>query len=72
MVNISGVLYQYFQKVLSDIMHPIISVFLLGIFHKHINVKETYVNLGCWGYRGSIQDCFRVSKSLFRHEQFLD
>ena len=37
MANISGVLYEYLQKIQSYIAPPITAVFLLGIFHKRIN-----------------------------------
>ena len=37
MANISGVLYEYLQKVQSYIAPPITAIFLLGIFYKRIN-----------------------------------
>ncbi|NLP56872.1 sodium:solute symporter [Lutibacter sp. B1] len=45
MANISGVLYEYLQKVQSYIAPPITAVFLLGIFHKRINAQGAYVTL---------------------------
>lgn len=45
MSNISGVLYEYLQKVQSYIAPPITAVFLLGIFHKRINGQGAYVTL---------------------------
>ncbi len=45
MANISGVLYEYLQKVQSYIAPPITAVFLLGIFHKRINAKGALVTL---------------------------
>lgn len=39
MANISGVLYEYLQKVQSYIAPPITAIFLLGIFYKRINAK---------------------------------
>ncbi|MDH5400407.1 MAG: sodium/solute symporter, partial [Cyclobacteriaceae bacterium] len=37
MANISGVLYEYLQKVQTYISAPIATIFLLGIFYKRIN-----------------------------------
>ena len=45
MANISGVLYEYLQKVQSYISPPITAVFLLGIFHKRINAHGAFVTL---------------------------
>ena len=45
MANISGVLYEYLQKIQSYISPPITAVFLLGIFHKRINAQGAYVTL---------------------------
>lgn len=45
MANISGVLYEYLQKVQSYIAPPITAVFLLGIFHKRINAQSAFVTL---------------------------
>jgi SSS family solute:Na+ symporter len=45
MANISGVLYEYLQKIQSYIAPPITAVFLLGIFHKRINAQGAYVTL---------------------------
>lgn len=45
MQNISGVLYEYLQKVQSYISPPITAVFLLGIFYKRINAKGAYTTL---------------------------
>ena len=45
MANISGVLYEYLQKVQSYISPPITAVFLLGIFYKRINSQGAYVTL---------------------------
>lgn len=45
MQNISGVLYEYLQKVQSYIAPPITAVFLLGIFMKRINKQGAYVTL---------------------------
>ncbi|GHA25764.1 solute:sodium symporter (SSS) family transporter [Salinimicrobium marinum] len=45
MANISGVLYEYLQKVQSYIAPPITAVFLLGIFYKRINALGAFVTL---------------------------
>lgn len=45
MANISGVLYEYLQKVQSYIAPPITAVFLLGIFYKRINAQGALVTL---------------------------
>lgn len=45
MSNISGVLYEYLQKVQSYIAPPITAVFLLGIFYKRINALGAFVTL---------------------------
>lgn len=45
MQNISGVLYEYLQKVQAYISPPITAVFLLGIFYKRINAQGAYATL---------------------------
>lgn len=45
MSNISGVLYEYLQKVQTYIAPPIAAVFLLGIFYKRINSQGAFVTL---------------------------
>lgn len=45
MQNISGVLYEYLQKVQSYIAPPIAAVFLLGIFYKRVNKQGAFVTL---------------------------
>lgn len=45
MANISGVLYEYLQKVQAYISPPITAVFLLGIFFTRINAQGAYVTL---------------------------
>lgn len=45
MANISGVLYEYLQKVQSYISPPITAVFLLGIFYKRINANGAFITL---------------------------
>lgn len=45
MQNISGVLYEYLQKIQAYISPPIAAVFLLGIFYKRINAHGAFVTL---------------------------
>ena len=45
MTNISGVLYEYLQKVQSYIAPPITAIFLLGIFYKRINGQGAFATL---------------------------
>jgi len=45
MQNISGVLYEYLQKVQSYIAPPIAAVFLLGIFYKRVNKQGAFITL---------------------------
>ncbi len=45
MANISGVLYEYLQKVQTYISPPIAAVFLLGIFYKRINARGALATL---------------------------
>lgn len=45
MDGISGVLYEYLQKVQAYISPPITAIFLLGIFYKRINAQGAYVTL---------------------------
>lgn len=45
MDGISGVLYEYLQKVQSYISPPITAIFLLGIFYKRINATGAYATL---------------------------
>jgi SSS family solute:Na+ symporter len=45
MANISGVLYEYLQKVQSYIAPPITAVFLFGIFYKRINARGAFAAL---------------------------
>ena len=62
MANISGVLYEYLQKVQSYIAPPITAVFLLGIFHKRINAQGAYVTLVV----GIIVAAFRIVLELVK------
>ena len=62
MANISGVLYEYLQKVQSYIAPPITAVFLLGIFHKRINSQGAFVTLVV----GFIVGAFRIVLELIK------
>jgi len=62
MANISGVLYEYLQKVQSYIAPPITAVFLLGIFHKRINSQGAFVTLVV----GFIAAAFRIVLELVK------
>ena len=60
MANISGVLYEYLQKVQSYIAPPITAIFLLGIFYKRINGQGAFVTL----IVGFIVAAFRIVLEL--------
>lgn len=62
MANISGVLYEYLQKIQSYISPPIAAVFLLGIFHKRINAKGAFFTL----IAGFIIGAVRVILELYK------
>ncbi|MBI9039837.1 sodium:solute symporter [Lutibacter sp.] len=62
MANISGVLYEYLQKVQSYIAPPITAVFLLGIFHKRINSQGAFVTLVV----GFVAAAFRIVLELVK------
>lgn len=62
MANISGVLYEYLQKVQSYIAPPITAVFLLGIFYKRINAHGAFVTL----VFGFIVGALRIILELFK------
>ena len=62
MANISGVLYEYLQKVQSYIAPPITAVFLLGIFHKLLNSQGAFVTLVV----GFIVGAFRIVLELIK------
>ncbi|TDN90365.1 SSS family solute:Na+ symporter [Salegentibacter sp. 24] len=62
MANISGVLYEYLQKVQSYIAPPITAVFLLGIFYKRINAHGAFITL----VFGFIVGALRIILELFK------
>lgn len=62
MANISGVLYEYLQKIQSYIAPPMAAVFLLGIFHKRVNAQGAYVTLVV-GFLGA---AFRIVLELVK------
>ncbi|MFY0598339.1 MAG: sodium:solute symporter [Cyclobacteriaceae bacterium] len=65
MQNISGVLYEYLQKVQAYIAPPIAAVFLLGIFYKRINSQGAYATLVTGFVIGAVRIVLElVSESL--------
>ena len=62
MANISGVLYEYLQKVQSYIAPPITAVFLLGIFFKRINRHGAFFTLVI----GFVVGAARIVLELFK------
>ncbi len=62
MANISGVLYEYLQKVQSYIAPPITAVFLLGVFYKRINAQGAYVTLVSGFVIGTARIILELSK----------
>jgi len=71
MANISGVLYEYLQKVQSYIAPPITAVFLLGIFHKRINAKGALVTLITGFIVGAIRVVLELVKGSLDPEGML-
>ena len=73
MANISGVLYEYLQKVQSYISPPIAAVFLLGIFYKRINARGALATLIAGFAIGALRMILELAKdrlpegSLFYH-----
>src|SRR5690606_37089019 len=64
MANISGVLYEYLQKVQSYISPPITAVFLLGIFHRRINAHGAFTTL----VTGFVVGAFRIILELIKDD----
>lgn len=71
MANISGVLYEYLQKVQSYISPPITAVFLLGIFHKRINAHGAFVTLVTGFVVGAIRIILELVKDSLDPDGFL-
>jgi SSS family solute:Na+ symporter len=65
MANISGVLYEYLQKVQSYIAPPITAVFLIGVFHKRINSQGAYATLVSGFVVGSLRIILELTKDSF-------
>ncbi len=63
MANISGVLYEYLQKVQSYIAPPITAVFLLGVFHRRINAQGAYATLVSGFVIGTARIILELSKN---------
>jgi SSS family solute:Na+ symporter len=62
MANISGVLYEYLQKVQSYIAPPITAVFLIGVFHKRINAQGAYATLVSGFIIGAVRIVLELTK----------
>lgn len=71
MANISGVLYEYLQKVQSYIAPPITAVFLLGIFHKRINAQGAVITLIAGFVVGAIRIVLELVKDSLNPEGIL-
>lgn len=71
MANISGVLYEYLQKVQSYISPPITAVFLLGIFHKRINAQGAFVTLVTGFIVGALRIILELVKDSLDPNGFL-
>lgn len=71
MANISGVLYEYLQKVQSYIAPPITAVFLLGIFYKRINGLGAFVTLIVGFLAGAIRIVLELQKGNLDPDGFL-
>lgn len=71
MANISGVLYEYLQKVQSYIAPPITAVFLLGIFHKRINAQGAVVTLIVGFIVGAIRIVLELVKDSLSPDSIL-
>lgn len=71
MANISGVLYEYLQKVQSYIAPPITAVFLLGIFYKRINGLGAFVTLVVGFIAGALRIVLELQKDNLDPNSFL-
>ncbi|MDT0649500.1 sodium:solute symporter [Autumnicola edwardsiae] len=71
MANISGVLYEYLQKVQSYIAPPITAVFLLGIFYKRINAQGAFITLMVGFIVGALRIVLELMKDSLDPEGFL-
>ncbi|MBP2832894.1 sodium:solute symporter [Aquimarina sp. U1-2] len=65
MQNISGVLYEYLQKVQAYIAPPITAVFLLGIFYKRINAQGAFYTLIIGSIIGGLRITFELMSERF-------
>ncbi|NJB72128.1 SSS family solute:Na+ symporter [Saonia flava] len=70
MANISGVLYEYLQKVQTYISPPIAAVFLLGIFYKRINSQGAFVTLIAGFVVGALRLIMELGKSSLDPDGF--
>ena len=71
MANISGVLYEYLQKVQSYIAPPITAVFLLGIFYKRINAHGAFITLMVGFIVGALRIVLELMKDSLDPDGFL-
>ncbi|MDT0646619.1 sodium:solute symporter [Zunongwangia sp. F260] len=71
MANISGVLYEYLQKVQSYIAPPITAVFLLGIFYKRINAQGAFITLMVGFIVGALRIVLELMKESLDPDGFL-
>lgn len=71
MANISGVLYEYLQKVQSYIAPPITAVFLLGVFHKRINSQGAYATLVSGFIIGTARIILELTRNSLAEGSFL-
>lgn len=71
MANISGVLYEYLQKVQSYISPPITAVFLLGIFVRRVNAQGAYVTLVVGFIVGALRIVLELIKTSLDQRGFL-
>ena len=71
MANISGVLYEYLQKVQSYIAPPIAAVFLLGVFHKRINQHGAFVTLVLGLIIGALRIVLELSRNSLAEDGVL-
>jgi len=71
MSNISGVLYEYLQKIQAYIAPPITAVFLLGIFNKRINAHGAFVTLVAGFVIAAARIILELMKPVLNEESIL-
>lgn len=70
MANISGVLYEYLQKVQTYVAPPIAAVFLLGIFYKRINGTGALATLVIGLFVGFLRLGLELAKDTMNPDGF--